>query len=411
MTEVFALGALLGVLTFAVWRPRGLPEAVAAAPAAVLLLVLGVVRPGDAVAEARQLTPTLGFLAAVLLLADLCDRAGVFRAAGALLVRRGRGRPRRLLRLVFAVATTTTVLLSLDATVVLLTPVVFEAAARQRLRPKPHVYACTHLANSGSLLLPVSNLTNLIAFTASGLSFGRFALLMALPQLAAVSVEYAAFRRFFATDLAAPTAAAVRAPVRTPRYALSVLALTLVGFAGTALLDVPVAWAAAGGALLLAVRVRPCPRAVLSAVNPAFLVFVLSLSIVVRAVTAHGVGRMIDALVPAGSGLLQFLAIAAVAAALANLLNNLPAVLLLLPAVTAHGAGPVLALLLGVNVGPNLTYVGSLATLLWRRVLRDRDVDVAVAEFTRLGALTVPGVLLASVAALWLSLSMFGSGQ
>ena len=93
-----------------------------------------------------------------------------------------------------------------------------------------------------------------------------------------------------------------------------------------------------------------------------------------------------------------------VAAVLANLLNNLPAILLLLPAAAAVGPGTVLACLVGVNVGPNLTYVGSLATLLWRRVLRERDAEPAVAEFLRLGALTVPAALLAATTALWVML-------
>src|SRR5262249_61229771 len=110
-------------------------------------------------------------------------------------------RPGRLVGQVFAVAAVTTAVLSLDATVVLLTPVVFATVARLEVRAKPHVYACTHLANSASLLLPVSNLTNLLAFAATGLAFGRFAALMAVPWLAAIGVEYAVFGRFFASDL------------------------------------------------------------------------------------------------------------------------------------------------------------------------------------------------------------------
>ena len=114
---------------------------------------------------------------------------------------RSRGRPVSLLALVFLVGSITTAVLSLDATIVLLTPVVFVTAAQLRLRSRPHVYACTHLANSASLLLPVSNLTNLLAFRASGLTFGRFAALMALPWLVAIGVEWLVLRRFFASDL------------------------------------------------------------------------------------------------------------------------------------------------------------------------------------------------------------------
>lgn len=91
----------------------------------------------------------------------------------------------------FGIAAVTTAVLSLDATVVLLTPVVFGIAARLDMRARPYVYACTHLANSASLLLPVSNLTNLLAFAAGGLAFGRFAALMTLPWLAVIGIEYA----------------------------------------------------------------------------------------------------------------------------------------------------------------------------------------------------------------------------
>ena len=132
----------------------------------------------------------IGFLAAILVLAHLCDDDGCSGPAASGWRGPAPASPRRLLAQVFVVASVTTAVLSLDATVVLLTPVVFATAARLEARARPHVYACTHLANSASLLLPVSNLTNLLAFAASGLAFGRFAALMAVPWLAAIGVEY-----------------------------------------------------------------------------------------------------------------------------------------------------------------------------------------------------------------------------
>jgi arsenical pump membrane protein len=399
---------LVAVLAFAIARPRRLPEAVAAVPAALLAVVLGLVPAGRAWSELADLGPTVGFLAAVLVLAWLADAEGVFGYAADLAATASRGSPRRLLAVVFVVAAATTAALSLDATVVLLTPVVFRTAGLLRLRARPHVYGCTHLANTASVLLPVSNLTNLLAFAASGLTFGRFAALMALPWLAAIAVEYAVFRRFFAADLTANAIVAEPLPRRpVPVFALSVLAATLAGFAVAEPAGIAPGWVAAAGAAVLVAR-RLVRRdgswaGMVRAANPAFLVFVFALGVVVLAVRRQGLGAVVDTLVPGGTGLLTLLAVAALAAVLANLVNNLPATLVLVPAVAGR-PGVLLAVLLGVNIGPNLTYVGSLATLLWRRILHAHDARPRTGEFLALGALTVPACLLVAVLALWTGL-------
>jgi arsenical pump membrane protein len=286
--ETISLIALLAVLAWAVARPRGWPEAVAAVPAAVILIAAGAISPARAADEARQLGPVIGFLAAILVLAHLCDEDGLFRACGDWMARASAGQPqpagsRRLLAQVFVIASVTTAVLSLDATVVLLTPVVFATAARLEVRARPDVYACTHLANSASLLLPVSNLTNLLAFGASGLAFGRFAALMAVPWLAAIAVEYAVFGRFFGSDLNAggrayPGRAHPGRGTPLPVVTLAVVALTLAGFAGASAAGVNPAWAAFAGAAVLAARAlmsrssrrwrRPSARAASRASQP-----------------------------------------------------------------------------------------------------------------------------------------------
>jgi arsenical pump membrane protein len=405
------------VLAWAVIRPRDWPEAVAAVPAAALVIGTGAISVHDAGAEAMRLGPVIGFLAAVLVLAQLCDDEGLFRVCGEWMARTAAGRPRRLLAQVFALAAVTTAVLSLDATVVLLTPVVFATAARLEARAKPHLYACTHLSNSGSLLLPVSNLTNLLAFSASGLAFGRFAGLMALPWLAVIGTEYAVFRRFFASDLdagARPVADGGEAAgaMEVPVFTLAVVAVTLAGFVITSAAGVNPAWAALAGAAVLAARAlsqrRTSAAALARAADAPFLVFVLCLGIVVRAVTGNGLGGALHPLVPAGTSLPALLGTAAIAAALANAINNLPAVLVLLPLAAPSGPGAILAVLLGVNIGPNLTYTGSLATLLWRRVLRQHGSGPSLWEFTRLGLLTVPAGLVIAVLALWAALHALG---
>ena len=114
--------------------------------------------------------------------------------------------------------------------------------------------------------------------------------------------------------------------------------------------------------------------------EPGFLIFVLGLGVIVRAASVNGLDSAVRAVLPTGGSQPDLLAIAALSAVLANLVNNLPATLMLIPVAAVAGPGPVLATLIGVNVGPNLTYVGSLATLLWRRVLHAEDSDVELGE-------------------------------
>ncbi|WP_094288074.1 SLC13 family permease [Mycobacterium lehmannii] len=411
MDLILALAALAVVLAFAVARPHKWPEAVVAVPAAALLIGADIISLDEAAAEVGRLLPVVGFLAVVLVLARLCADEGVFRAAGAALARAADGNQNRLLAGVFAIAAATTAVLSLDATVLLLTPVVLATTRMLSVPATPHAYATAHLANSASLLLPVSNLTNLLAFTAAGITFLHFAALMTLPWLLAILVEFVVLRWLFRKRLSIAPQPVPGETVHVPVFPLVVLGLTLAGFVVTSMLGVSPAWAALGGVVVLGgrslVRRHTTVARMVAAADVPFLLFVLCLGIVVDAVMVNGLDSAMRGLLPSGHGLLALLGIAAVAALLSNVVNNLPAVLVLLPLVSASGPGAVLAVLIGVNIGPNLTYVGSLANLLWRSVVR-RAMATTAGEFSRIGLCTVPATLVAAVTGLWVGLRLFG---
>lgn len=343
--------------------------------------------------DVLELAEVVGYLMAITVLARAAAGLGLFEAWGGAVARSARDRPERFVLLAAALAAAVTVALTLDATVVLLTPVLLAAGAGRL-----GALLTLRLANSGSLLLPVSNLTNLLAFTASGLTFGRFTLLMLPVWVVAVVVEVALVRWWTRRTEPLPRPVRTSAPP-VPRLAALVVLLVLVGVAaGLTPWVVGAVGAVAVGAEAL-VRRRVDWRDLVEAANVPFAAVVLAWGAVVLAVGTTSVGRHVSDLVPNGSGWFAIVGTALLGMVAANLVNNLPATLLLLPAAAAVGPVAVLALLVGVNVGANLTAIGSLANLLWRRA--GAATVVGWGEVHRLGALTTPALVVVCATVLW----------
>jgi arsenical pump membrane protein len=407
LVDVVAVIALVVMLTVAFVHPRGWVEVLVGVVAAGLVVATGAVHPGGAVDQVRLLAPVVAFLAGILVVAEVCAAEGVFTAVGTIVARASRQDPVRILQLTFLAAAVTTAVLSLDATVVLLTPVVAAAATRTMTGPRPVVYACARLANSASLLLPVSNLTNLLALPSlPGVSFLGFAAVMAPVWASVLAVEYVGHRVYFARDLARPAAHDMaREDVQLPVVPLVVVAVMLLAFAALSPLGVEPAWVACAAAAVLSGyavahrRIRPV--VVARATHLSFAVFVLCLGVVVAGLADTFLGDLIRSLVPDGTGLGSLLVVALVATALANVVNNLPATLLLVPVVAPAGVTVVLAALVGLGVGSSLTYTGSLANLLWRRGLARRGGRASARDFHLLSAMVTLPAVVVGVVVLW----------
>lgn len=382
---------------------------------AALAVLVGAIGGGPAADQIYDVGSVLILLSTLTILAHLADIEGVF-AWAARLLQTGRDRSTvAMFRRLILVTAVTTAVLSVDSTVLLLTPVVLMTVIRLRLPTRPPGYACGPLANSASLLLPVSNVTTLLAFAATGLSLLSFTAFMVLPWLVALLLQYALLRRLFAADLdvqPAQQASPVAEQPPVPRLAITVLALTVLGFLIASTTAVALVWPVAAGASVLAVRQligrRNTVGNIMEAANLSFALFVLGLAVIVRGIQENGVGELLAAALPDGVSLAALLAVAGISAVLTNLVGNIAATLLLVPAAALVGTPAILALLIGVNIGANLSYLGSPNALVWRRILTPYGTAPSSSDFARIGVLTAPPTLIAATAALWVSVQLQG---
>lgn len=424
MDALLAGGILALTLLFVLVRPKDIAEAWWAVLGGSLALAFGLVSVREVGGIVWETHDALFLLLGMMALSSAADRAGFFEWAASLAARAGAGSVRRLYVMVFLVGTVVTAFLSLDATAIVLTPIVYGMVVRLRLRPLPFVFACTYTANTASLFLPISNLTNLLAYNAFDLGFVRFGVVMFIPALLAVVANLLVFLVLFRGDLiggyeedhffeaenppffrlaAGGVAAVLAAFFLAPVFGLSIGLMALLG----------------GAAVVFAARFLGWVslREVSSEVSWGLFALVIGLFVVVRAAEEAGLTSFIGgslALAGEGSGFFEILAVALGAALGSNLVNNVP-----MTVMAINGVGPLLeggeagvsvvyAALLGTNVGPNLTIVGSLATLIWLSIVRDRGVEVSARDYLKIGAVATPFILFAAVFGLWVSLGIFG---
>ena len=406
-SDVVVVLALAGMLTVAFVHPSGKVEALVGLACALATLATGLLTSAEVRSALTSLAPVVAFLMTILVVSDICARAGLFTAAAQRVGRWSGGKPALLFTGVFVLAAVVTAVLSLDATVVLLTPVVLAAGLARSVPTEPGTYACLRMANSASLLLPVSNLTNLLALPHLDLTFVGFAVAMA-PVLAVVLVvEYVGLRLLFRRELAGEPRPDATPLEPVPVFPLVVVGLMLVGFAAVSPFGGQPWWVSAVAALVLAgwgygqglLGVRDLVRSA----HPGFAIWVLSLGVVVAGLSAGFLGDAVGHLIPGSLSLGGILAIAVIATALANLVTNLSATLLLVPLVAPLGTTAVLAALLGLNIGSGLTWTGSLANLLWRRTLTRYDAAPGSAAYHRVSLALTPPALLAAAVTLWLT--------
>ncbi|CAN5314370.1 ArsB/NhaD family transporter [soil metagenome] len=368
-----------------------------------LALATGILPVDEALGVGERVWPILLFAVAVTIVAELAAEAGVFAAIAEQLAKWGLRRGWMLWLLVVLLAIASTVFLSLDTTAVLLTPVVVLLARHNGLSPLPFALTTVWLANTGSLLLPVSNLTNLLAEHALGFSDpARFAALLALPALVAVVIPCLVIALIFRRDLAQRYEPAAASPVED-RPLLVISAIVLVALLPLLVSGLPV-WIPASAAavvLLVVFAVRRRGALHFSLVPWQLVLFASGLFLVVQAGHSLGLAELLVNVAGSGSGASDLVRLAFTGMVGANAVDNLPAYLALEP-VTGSPAR-IAALLIGVNAGPLITPWASLATLLWHQRLTKLDVEIRWSRYMLLGIAVAPVTVLAATLALALN--------
>lgn len=392
-------------------RPWNWPEFIWAISGAALLVLLQLLPWPDALKAAGKGTDVYFFLVGMMLLAEVARKEGLFDWLAAQAVRSSHGSAKRLFLIVYIVGTIVTVLLSNDATAVVLTPAVYAATRAAKVEPLPYLFVCAFIANAASFVLPISNPANLVVFGKQMPPLMEWLRTFALPSVAAIVATYLALRLTQRRALDAPVAGvdSIVPLTRAGKLAASGILMTAIVLLTASAMDrdlgLPTFMAGAIVTGLVLAIGRQSPLPVLRDISWSVLPLVAGLFILVEGLNRTGV-------LPALAGVLKRASIAApqltswlagiVVAIASNLLNNLPMGLIAATTsqaaqVPTHVTG---AVLIGVDLGPNLSVTGSLATILWLIVLRREGEHVSAMRFLKLGLIVMPPALLLALLAL-----------
>ncbi len=412
--------AIVTVCTLALMliRPRGLNEAWFAAAGAGVLVLTGVLPISAPWGAIRDTASVLVFLAGMMIITGIVERAGVIEIVAERIATICGPNTRVLYIAMFLLSAVVTATMSLDITIIMMVPILYAVTKRRGLDPVPFLFACAFVANIGSLILPVSNLTNLLLVNRLDLRFGEFVRVMWLPNTVALMTTLQMFLWLFRTQLAT-TPIVIPADDLVPGVAAPgwrrligwllmavILALLITGFA-----EWPI-WipALAGAVVMLALAIgtrRIVIGQLVHDLSPAIFIFVIAMTMLVQAIEAAFLGGR-KVIAPDGMGM-QIVSGVIIATAASNVINNVPATVIAGEILSQLPSGPrevmAYATLLGANIGPALTTYGSLATMLWLSLLRRRGTDIRTSSYLRVSLITVPVVLLTTSIALWLSLS------
>lgn len=404
LTWIIALASILCMLL----RPRGVPEVYWACGGAALLIAFRLIPLHQAAWAVYDGWDVYLFLAGMMMLAELAREQHVFEWVADIAALHARGSAARLFLLVYLVGIAVTALLSNDATAVVLTPAVLAVVRRARVDPKPYLLACALIANAASFVFPISNPANLVVFDRQVPALASWLKIFFLPSIGSIAVTYICLR------WSAQSAFGVRIHHRQPARQLDLggkLALGGLLFAAVTLivssalglpLGAPTCAAAVLAAALVAWRERAVLPRVAAGVSWSVLPLVAGLFVIVEAMQGAGLrqaGLMALSWMAQLPSFVAKLVAAFTVAVASNGMNNLPVGLMSGSTLRhAHETGIVAhAVLIGVDLGPNLSVTGSLATILWLIALRREHVEISASEFFKLGLIAMPAALFGSL--------------